>query len=1004
MKQENIYDKSLPEYSSVDNILNHFMIQEEQLEDILVKMNKNHRLSYIYYYGINQPKLMLRDISEMIQCSENVVKIYINEADEFIQRNCHISISEAELNNKRDINKKKMSFFDYFDEKDRGFVLQLIEEQKQKKSIQYKVLVKEYGEHYDCLVVPSLLTKKEKIQLNNFRASIRNRIKNSNSAKKAESMKHQSFFDYFDKKDHALVLEIIEQYKKIDHDYYKVLVKEYGETYDCLVVPSLLTKQKKAQLSNFRARIRDRLQNDNLRMKPIKQQTATKKSSFLDYFDQKDKTIVLEVIEEYKKMNHDYYKVLVKEYGETYDCLVVPSLLTKQESIQLNNFRARIKKRVQNSKLPKPPIKNNSFFDYFDQKDKTIVLEVIEEYKKMNHDYYKVLVKEYGETYDCLVVPSLLTSKEKAQLKNLKSNIKYRIKYYDSLKKSGGIKKSSFLDYFDQKDRKSVLKIIGEYKKVNHKYYKVLVKEYGETYDHFVYPSTLTKKEISLLNSFKTIIKTRLRSNNLNPLNQQRKTRKSSFFDYFDKKDHTSVLEIIEKYRKKNSNYYKLLVKEYGETYDCLVVSSLLNNKEKNQLRNFIQTIRNKLYSNEVKKNEIKTSKSNRKQSFFDYFDEKDKGFVLEIIEKYKKVNHDYYRILVKEYGKHYDCLVVPSVLTEYEKKRLNYFIKNIKNKIKNNDWIIRPQKFKKRSFFDYFDEKDKDFALEIIEDYKKIDHVYYKVLVKEFGKNYDHLVEPSLLTDLEKIYLENFRIDIVHKIHEKKATLVSNQKQSFFDYFDQKDYDSVLKIIEEYKKLNHEDYKLLVREYGEHYDCLVVPSPLNDKEKIQLSNFKMTIKEKLQNDNLSINSVKNETQNLQDKNFNCNLSMSYIYRRFPNLKQEKESDLIILTSFIDRKKSVESISNLTKFSIKKIDFTLLKHLYVFSFMIPVVIDEILERGSYTVSQIVNCNYIQTQIPFLSDKEQELLYLKISELYQNQLSDVYTPNPLNQQIKQKIKI
>ena len=923
MKQENIYDKSLPEYSSVDNILNHFMIQEEQLEDILVKMNKNHRLSYIYYYGINQPKLMLRDISEMIQCSENVVKIYINEADEFIQRNCHISISEAELNNKRDINKKKMSFFDYFDEKDRGFVLQLIEEQKQKKSIQYKVLVKEYGEHYDCLVVPSFLTKKEKIQLNNFRANIRNRIKNSNSVKKAESMKHQSFFDYFDKKDHTLVLEIIEQYKKIDHDYYRVLLKEYGETYDCLVVPSLLTKQEKAQLSNFRARIRDRLQNDNLRMKPIKQQTATKKSSFLDYFD---------------------------------------------------------------------------------QKDKTIVLEVIEEYKKMNHDYYKVLVKEYGETYDCLVVPSLLTSKEKAQLKNLKSNIKYRIKYYDSLKKSGGIKKSSFLDYFDQKDRKSVLKIIGEYKKVNHKYYKVLVKEYGETYDHFVYPSTLTKKEISLLNSFKTIIKTRLRSNNLNPLNQQRKTRKSSFFDYFDKKDHASVLEIIEKYRKKNSNYYKLLVKEYGETYDCLVVSSLLNNKEKNQLRNFIQTIRNKLYSNEVKKNEIKTSKSNRKQSFFDYFDEKDKGFVLEIIEKYKKVNHDYYRILVKEYGKHYDCLVVPSVLTEYEKKRLNYFIKNIKNKIKNNDWIIRPQKFKKRSFFDYFDEKDKDFALEIIEDYKKIDHVYYRVLVKEFGKNYDHLVEPSLLTDLEKIYLENFRIDIVHKIHEKKATLVSNQKQSFFDYFDQKDYDSVLKIIEEYKKLNHEDYKLLVREYGEHYDCLVVPSPLNDKEKIQLSNFKMTIKEKLQNDNLSINSVKNETQNLQDKNFNCNLSMSYIYRRFPNLKQEKESDLIILTSFIDRKKSVESISNLTKFSIKKIDFTLLKHLYVFSFMIPVVIDEILERGSYTVSQIVNCNYIQTQIPFLSDKEQELLYLKISELYQNQLSDVYTPNPLNQQIKQKIKI
>ena len=315
----------------------------------------------------------------------------------------------------------------------------------------------------------------------------------------------------------------------------------------------------------------------------------------------------------------------------------------------------------------------------------------------------------------------------------------------------------------------------------------------------------------------------------------------------------------------------------------------------------------------------------NKKISFFDYFDEKDKPLILEIIEEYKEKNLDYYEILVKACGEKYDCLVL-SALTKEEKIKLNNFRAIIKNKIKNGNFSKKPSLTKKQSFFDYFDEKDKDFALEIIEDYKKIDHVYYKVLVKEFGKNYDHLVEPSLLTDLEKIYLENFRIDIVHKIHEKKATLVSNQKQSFFDYFDQKDYDSVLKIIEEYKKLNHEDYKLLVREYGEHYDCLVVPSPLNDKEKIQLSNFKMTIKEKLQNDNLSINSVKNETQNLQDKNFNCNLSMSYIYRRFPNLKQEKESDLIILTSFIDRKKSVESISNLTKFSIKKIDFTLLKH------------------------------------------------------------------------------
>ena len=725
MKRENIYNKSIPKYNSVDSILDHFRIQENQLENILLEMEKNQRLAYTYYYGINRPKLDLEDISEMLQVSENVVKIYINQADDFIQRNCQnitASIPGAVENKGRRTKNKKISFFDYFDEKDKPLILEIIEEYKEKDSDYYEILVKACGEKYDHLVL-SALTKKEKIKLNNFRAIIKNKIKNGKLPKKTVPIKKQSFFDYFEEKDKPLVLKVIEEYKEKDSDYYKVLIKEYGEKYDGLVDPSLLTEKEKIKLNNFRAIIRSKIKSGNF----SKKSGRTKKQSFFDYFDEKDKDFVLKIIEEYKEKDSNYYKVLIKEYGEKYNSLVEPSLLTKKEKTELKNFRAIIRSKIKNGNFSK---------------------------------------------------------------------------------KSG-------------------------------------------------------------------------------------RTKKQSFFDYFDEKDKDFVLKIIEEYKEKDSDYYKVLVKTYGEKYDSLVLSSLTK-KEKNQLRDFKKVIEKKLQKGTLKSGRTK------KQSFFDYFEEKDKPLVLKIIEKYKEKDSDYYKVLVKTYGEKYDHLILPS-LTEEEKIKLNSFRAIIRSKIERNNFSKKPGPIKKQSFFDYFEEKDKPLILEIIEEYKEKDSDYYKLLVKE---------------------------------------------------------------------------------YGEQYDSLVVSSLLNDREKNRLRDFKSVIREKLQD----VKSTKNQT--LQNEDFNYDLSMSYIYRRFPNLKQEKEADLIILTSFINKKKSVESISALTKFPIKKIDFILLKHLYVFSFKMPEIIEDILRRGTYTVSQIVNFNYIQTQVPFLNDKEKELLYLKMVELYQNQLSDV----------------
>ena len=71
--------------------------------------------------------------------------------------------------------------------------------------------------------------------------------------------------------------------------------------------------------------------------------------------------------------------------------------------------------------------KKQSFFDYFDEKDKDFVLKIIEEYKEKDSDYYKVLVKTYGEKYDYLVLSSL-TKKEKKQLQAFKKVIEKNFK------------------------------------------------------------------------------------------------------------------------------------------------------------------------------------------------------------------------------------------------------------------------------------------------------------------------------------------------------------------------------------------------------------------------------------------------------------------------------------------------------------------------------------------------------------------------------------------------
>ena len=169
--KENVYkNHKLAVYKSKEDILNQFGITEEEFENILLELNYEKKLAYTYYYGIDRPKMDLFDISELLHVSENVVKIYINLAEEFIK-------TKAELKNKTSNTLVlKRSFFNYFEEKDKDFVLEIIEEYKKLNHDYYKVLVKAYGENYNKLVIPFLLSKDEIQLLKSLESDIKNRI------------------------------------------------------------------------------------------------------------------------------------------------------------------------------------------------------------------------------------------------------------------------------------------------------------------------------------------------------------------------------------------------------------------------------------------------------------------------------------------------------------------------------------------------------------------------------------------------------------------------------------------------------------------------------------------------------------------------------------------------------------------------------------------------------------------------------------------------------------
>ncbi len=488
----------------------------------------------------------------------------------------------------------------------------------------------------------------------------------------------QSIYDYFEAEDKNYVIEKIEYWKQYNENNYNLIVKLYGSTYDHLDKAVKLTDEESKIWNNILTQIKKYVVNRKQGL--ISSKGRLKNQSIYDYFEVEAKIYVIEKIEYWKQHNEKYYNLIVKLYGSTYDHLDKAVKLTEEESKIWSIILTQLKKYVVNRKQglisSKGRLKNQSIYDYFEVEAKIYVIEKIEYWKQHNEKYYNLIVKLYGSTYDHLDKAVKLTDEESQTWHNLISQIKKYIvnRKQGLISSKGRLKNQSIYDYFEAEAKNYVIEKIEYWKQHNEKYYNLIVKLYGPTYDHLDKTIKLTDEESQIWNTILTQFRKYI-VNRKHGLSSKGKARNQSIYDYFKIEEKNDVIERIEYWRKHNENYYNLIVKLYGPTYDHLDKAVKLTDEESKIWNNILTQLKKYIDNRKNQCNEIITHQNDSikalqlKDSIYDYVNEKKVPYLLEQIEYWKQHNENYYNLIVKLYGPTYDHLDSTYEMTEEESK-----------------------------------------------------------------------------------------------------------------------------------------------------------------------------------------------------------------------------------------------------------------------------------------------------------------------------------------------
>lgn len=462
-------------------------------------------------------------------------------------------------------------------------------------------------------------------------------------------------------------------------------------------------------------------------------------------------------------------------------------------------------------------LRKQSLFDYFQEEYKDFIYEIVKSFKITNYDYYELIVELWGYNYDKYTGKSI-DYEEKKILIALKQKIRRYIKevennefrgftgYYVDVFSNGVVKinfnhskngnktKEQFLDYFNPEDEELILKIVDLFKiyypdyyfSINYYYYgdKYQIKKTWVSYNYKVatlFNSARIKinKIIDRINNMDT------KEYNLEKIVCQRNT--SKFYLGDDNID--TLYEEIEETDEIKDNIDIL--------YDTM--EELADEKEK--------IMENSLYRQ---------------------YDKYSSVYVKKMLPK---TEHWIRQIFNKAWGKNgVECNKLSFKDEEKLNKAILAFEKILIENATENSTLdstckedIELKLGLKEYLNEYFDKEGFNYVLIIMKEYREKNPYYYYVLSKLYGKNFNQLQEKVIVTKKDLVAFKDIILELRKKLDQRKNTLKfkTGLENNFKNYFSEKNFPLVLKIIEEYKEKNPYYYYILSKLYDKDFDQL---------------------------------------------------------------------------------------------------------------------------------------------------------------------------------------
>ena len=710
-------------------------------------------------------------------------------------------------------------------------------------------------------------------------------------------------------------ISIFQKYNKYNKDIVKlsidtlsgderiILKKRYGESY---LGTGYILQSEEAAYEDVERKFLIRLKEVDELIK-----NGKTKQQILDYY-----------LDYSKKSSFSYYSSYTK-----YSSQIINNKLGNSF---IENFPILIRSVIKKI-LPQMSVEEKSLVNLFywghdyDVLRKDIDNDKIKDLKALINKLKDDAIKIYQHK---ATIPNHNTLKESTKT-NITTNNPKKIANINIKNNNSLQKKIKSRKLYEEKDQETVLKIIDRFKVTNPDYYEIISKKYSGDKFEIKNDVKLTQKEQIIFNNARTKIKLLL--NDSNKLNIFLSNNQNGFLKLYEEKDQETVLKIVDRFKVMNPNYYEIISKKYSGDRFEIKNDVKLTQKEQKLLKSAKAKI--KLLLNDSKKLDIFLG---AQEGFLKLYEEKYQETVLKIVNRFKITNPNYYQIISKKYsGDKFE--IKNDVELTYEEQKLlksaKAKIKLLLNDSKKLDIFLGAQE----GFLKLYEEKYQETVLKIVNRFKITNPNYYQIISKKYSGDKFEIKNDVELTYEEQKLFNSAKAKIKILLNDsKKLNIFLSAQNGFLQLYEEKDQETVLKIVDSFKVMNPNYYEIISKKYsGDRFEIKNVVK-LTKKEHTIFSNAKVRINSLLTDkQKLIILLAENQDLILEKQEFKCKFDEKNLNLYISNLDK------------ISNESAIEVINQIAKYYPNKI------------------ID------------IINSNYIKNKLNYLTQKEQAYIYLNL---------------------------